>query len=266
MARRRRIPTVTTVHGFTGNSRRNRFNEWLQVRAFRRFSAVVPVSEKLAAELARRGIPRDRIRLVRNSWAPATEFLERREARRELGLPEDGPIIGWVGRFSAEKAPDGALRALAGATDSSVKLALLGEGGLEEESRDLARSLGIEDRVLWLGRVPEAARSLKAFDALLLTSRTEGTPMVLLEAMAAEVPIVTTAVGGIPEFLTPREAILAEFGDTTALSAGIDAVLADPEVAGKRAHTAHLALDDRFDVRRWVDRYTSVYDSVIGKP
>ncbi len=266
VARRLRIPTVTTVHGFTGNSRRNRLNEWLQVRAFRRFSAVVPVSEKLAADLARRGVPRDRIRLVRNSWAPATEFLERREARAELGLPEDGSVVGWVGRFSPEKAPEGALEALAGVADRSVRLALIGEGGMKEELRSLASSLGVGDHVTWLGRIPHAARTLRAFDVLLLSSRTEGTPMVLLEAMAAEVPIVTTSVGGIPEFLTSREAILTEFGDISALSAGIERILQEPEAARDRAHTARLALDDRFNVRQWVERYSSVYDSVIGKP
>lgn len=266
VARRLRIPTVTTVHGFTGNSRRNRFNEWLQLRAFRRFSAVVPVSEKLAVELEQRGIPRDRIRLVRNSWAPATEGLERREARRELGLPEDGTVVGWIGRFSPEKAPEGALEAVAGTADPSVRLALIGEGGMEGELRDLAESLGIAERVHWLGRVPEAARALSAFDLLLLTSRTEGTPMVLLEAMASEVPIVTTAVGGIPEFLSSREAILVDFGDAAALSAGIDRVLREPEQAKERAHAARLALDDRFDVPRWVERYASVYNFVIGKP
>ena len=137
---------------------------------------------------------------------------------------------------------------------------------MKEELQSLASSLGIGDRVTWLGRVPHAARTLQAFDVLLLSSRTEGTPMVLLEAMAAEVPIVTTSVGGIPEFLTSREALLAEFGDISALSAGIERVLEEPEAARDRAHTARLALDDRFDVRHWVERYSSVYDSVIGKP
>lgn len=266
VARRLHIPTVTTVHGFTGNGLRNRLYEWAQVRSYRRFGAVVAVSERLGTDLVSRGVPQDRVHVVRNAWEPERPLLDRGEARRALGIQEDRKVVGWVGRLSSEKAPELALHAMAAWRDPSVLLALIGQGGMSAELERTAEELGVADRVAWLGRVPDAARYMKGFDALFLTSRTEGTPMVLLEAMAAGIPIVTTAVGGIPEFLSGEQAILTPSGDAEAMARGLTEVFHRPEDARARAARARQVLEKEFDVGGWVERYSHVYETVTGNP
>ncbi|MEQ1857783.1 MAG: glycosyltransferase [Longimicrobiales bacterium] len=264
VARRMRVATVTTVHGFTGGGGvKGRLYEWLQKRAFRSFDAVIAVSGKLRGELVAAGVREDRVHAVRNAWSPAGEYAERSEARRALGIPEDAKVVGWVGRMSQEKAPDVVVRAFA-AAGPGLRLSLIGSGPLEEECRALTASLGVADRVTWHGAVPRAGPLLKAFDMIALTSWTEGTPMVLLEAMGAGVPIVTTAVGGIPESVGPSEAQLVQAGDVAGLAAALDAVLRDAPAAAARAASAQRRAETELAVGSWVERHREVYAEAMA--
>ncbi len=157
--------------------------EWLQYRAFRRFDAVVAVSRPLGDALLAAGIPRDRIHVVPNAWLRKVAFLDRAAARRALGIPEDGFRIGWVGRLSREKGPDLFLRAMGQLRDLPLQASIIGDGRERPALQRLAHELAIEHRITWHGVVPNAASFLPAFDLLVLSSRTEGTPIVLFEAM-----------------------------------------------------------------------------------
>lgn len=262
VARAAGIATVTTVHGFTGGGWKNRSYEWLQIRAFRRFSAVVAVSPKLHRELGERGVPATRLRMIPNAWAMPGPPASRSEARRRLRLPPDGPAIGWIGRLSPEKAPDVVIRSAAALGDDRVRISIIGEGPEERRCRALAEELGVSGRIRWHGAVPEAGRLLAAFDAVALTSWTEGTPMVLLEACAASVPVVTTAVGGIPDVVSPSEAYLCGPGAVDELSSAMRAVLSDPEEAAARAARAKRRMEDDFAVEPWARRYRALYARV----
>src|SRR5687768_7270513 len=209
--------TVTTLHGFTGGSWRNRFYEGLQLRALRRFDAVVAVSAPIAARARRSGIPADRVHLIRNAWSAATATLPRADVRRELGIPNDGFQIGWVGRLSGEKGPDLMLEAFARLDFPAARLTMVGTGPEERKLWDRATKLAISDRVTWAGAIPDAGRLLTAFDVVVLSSRTEGTPIVLFEAMSAGTPVVTTAVGGVPDVVSSREAFLVSHVDPSAI-------------------------------------------------
>jgi glycosyltransferase involved in cell wall biosynthesis len=261
--RQRGIPTVTTVHGFTGGGWKDRLYEGLQRRAFRRFSAVVAVSRLLGAQLERAGVPRNAIHVIRNAWAGGVAFLDRAAARRVLGLPQEGAHIGWVGRLSPEKGPDVVLEAVARlrATSLPVSLSMVGDGWARASLASRAASLGLNGEVKWHGTVPDAARLFAAFDAFVLSSHTEGTPIVLLEAMAAGVPIVATAVGGVPDVLSSAEAWLVPPNDPQRLALAIGAVLADPVEGQRRAAAARRRLDAEFAVAPWLDRYEALYQS-----
>jgi glycosyltransferase involved in cell wall biosynthesis len=256
-ARRMGIPTVTTVHGFTGGGRKNQFYEWLQRRAFRRFSAVMPVSRPMAGELRERGTPPHRLHVVPNAFAPGLEQLSRTEARARLGLGA-GAHVGWVGRLSAEKGPDVMIRALA-RLGVDVRLSVIGGGPERPALQRLAENLGVNARVTWHGVVSDAARLLTAFDVVALSSRTEGTPIVLLEAIAACVPVVATRVGGIPDVIGDGEALLVEPDDPAALAAGVAATIGDSEAAASRATAARRQVADRFAVAPWLARIDAVY-------
>jgi glycosyltransferase involved in cell wall biosynthesis len=265
VARRMGLGTVSTVHGFAATGRKGKTYEWVQLRWFRRFGAVVVVSAALRRQLLASGVDERRLHLIQNAWQPTVEPHGRSEARSALGLDPDAPVVGWVGRLSGEKGPEVMIEGLAACARRDVQLSFIGRGSREAEVRALAADRGVADRVHWHGFVPDAGRYLPAFDALLMTSWTEGTPIVLLEAMGAGVPVVTTAVGGVPEVVSDREALLVPAGDAAAVARGIGRVLDDPKEARGRAEAARRRLARDFAVMPWVERYRKVYASCIRK-
>jgi glycosyltransferase involved in cell wall biosynthesis len=262
VARRLGFPTVTTVHGFTGGGWKNRFYEALQRRAFRRCDAVVAVSRPLGERLRAGGVPAGRVHVVPNAAPPPVTSLPRDAARRELGLSDGAFVAGWVGRLSHEKAPDQLVEALVH-TPGHIGAVIIGEGPAGSSSRILAEERGVASRVRWAGAHPDAGSLFPAFDCFVLSSRTEGTPMVLFEAMAAGVPVVARAVGGVPDVVSDAEALLVRSPDPAALGAAIASVAADPAAARERCQAARRRLDD-YRVAPWVDRYEAVYRGILA--
>ena len=179
-------------------------------------------------------------------------------------------IVGWVGRLSPEKGPDVLLRAMTLTGGLQARVSYLGDGparaSLEAQKREMIAGESLDsDQVRFHGSVPEAGRLLKAFDLLVLSSRTEGTPMILFEAMDAEVPVVATRVGGVPDVVTREEAILVPTEDAEALACGIRGVLDNPVDAGQRVQRAGHRLRQEFSPESWVDAYEDLYKTVIEK-
>lgn len=258
-ARRVGIPTVTTVHGFTGGGWKNRLYERLQRRAYRRFDAVVAVSRPLAGELIRDSVPADRVHVVQNAWQESGTPCDRVSARRALGVDEAGFRIGWVGRLSAEKGPDLLVEALAHLTDLPLSVSIVGHGPEQRSLLARASRLGVAGRIRWHGLIPDMGRLFRAFDLFVLSSRTEGTPIVLFEAMAAGVPIVAVHVGGVPDVVSSAEASLVAPENPLAMASAIRAVYCAPAPARARAEQAHARLLEGFSVAPWVRRYHAIY-------
>src|SRR5687768_4444355 len=254
------LPVLSTVHGFTGGGLRNRLHERVQRRALRRADAVVAVSRPLAESLARSGVPADRIRLIPNGWSGRGSF-SRPAARAELGLGPDDLVIGWVGRLSREKGAD-VLIAAVPALPRGVVISFLGDGRERPALHAQAVSLGVADRIRWHGAVPDAGRLMPAFDMFVLSSRTEGTPIALFEAMSARVPTVVTEVGGVPDVITSREGILVPPENPEALAAAILSALDDRDAARTRADAAAHRLEHVYSADAWLDRYDELYHSV----
>jgi glycosyltransferase involved in cell wall biosynthesis len=257
-ARQLGLPTVTTVHGFTDGGWKNRLYERVQRRALRRFDAVIAVSRAIAADLERSGVARERVHIVQNAFARDTEPLARPEARLALGIGDAERRIGWIGRLSAEKGPDVMVAALA-LLPPDVRLSVVGSGAERFALERLAGQLRVADRITWHGVVPDAASLVTAFDVVGLTSRAEGTPIVLLEAMAVGTPVVAARVGGIPDMVSDAEALLVEPDDPRALAAAVAATFADPAAAAARAAAAMRRVEQSFAVEPWLTRVESVY-------
>lgn len=263
VARRRGIATVSTAHGFTRGPWRNRVYEYLDRRALRRFGAVAAVSRPLADDLRRSGVAPERIHVVPNAWTEVAVPLGRAEARHELGLDQHAFVFGWVGRMTREKGLDVLVEAVALLTDAPVHVCAMGAGPEREGEEAKARTLGVGDRIRWTGLVREAGRYFGALDGLVLSSRTEGVPMVLLEAMAARVPIVATRVGGVPDILSIDEALLVPAERPDALADAVRSVFLDRRAAAARAAAARARLDREFSGQAWLARYDEIYSAAI---
>jgi glycosyltransferase involved in cell wall biosynthesis len=266
VARALGIPTVTTVHGFTGGGFRNRCYEWVQQRSFRDFDAVVAVSDPLSVQLEASGVSPGRLHLVPNAYR-AGPPCSRADARRLLGIPSEAFVAGWVGRLTREKGADVLVDALGRpGMPPELHVAVLGDGAERAELEARARALAVEQRLVWHGLYREAARVYSAFDVFVLSSRTEGTPIALFEAMAAGVPIVATRVGGVPHVVSATEALLVPSESPDALADAIRAIRDDPAGASRRALAAAARLRSEFGVGPWLDRYDAVYRRLLPTP
>lgn len=259
-ARRRGVPLIATVHGYAGGDWKNRFYEWLDLTVLRRFDAVLCVSESVAARVRRAGASAARVRVVPNAFVGGNA-LDRAAARRELGVPTGARIIGWIGRLSAEKGPDRFVDAVRPLVGEQTLAALVGDG---PERKVLASLIGPGARAIrLLGSRADAGTLVSAFDVLAITSRTEGLPMTLLEAMAARVPVVSFAVGGIPDVVDEGSAWLVPPGDVAAFRGALVRALTEGAEAGRRAAEAARVCEQRFGMEQWLDRVYGVYDEVV---
>jgi glycosyltransferase involved in cell wall biosynthesis len=257
-ARRARVPVVTTLHGFVGGDWKLRVYERLQRRSLARFDAVVAVSARMADDLGSRAESM-RLHVIPNAYGATRAPMTRQAAREALGIPPDRFEIGWVGRFSREKGPDVAVRALAMPASREAHLSMIGDGPERAGAISLAGELGVRNRVSFHGMRLDAADLLPAFDAFVLSSRSEGTPIVLFEAMAARVPVIATRVGGVPEVVGNEHALLVAPENSAALATAIGEVRANSVAAASRAEHAAARLAEAYDVGGWIRAYDRVY-------
>jgi glycosyltransferase involved in cell wall biosynthesis len=259
-ARAQGIPTVSTLHGFLHGDWKVSLYEWMQLRKIRQNNAVIAVSNGIREKTRAHRIPQHLVHLIPNAYMPSGTPVSRAEARRALGLVDAVTHVAWMGRLSPEKGPDIALDAMARVADLPVSLSILGDGPMRTALEAKARARGL--RVTFHGRVDNAARLLPAFDGYLLSSRLEGTPMVILEAMAARIPIVTAAVGGVPHMLAHDEAYLVTPERAEALAEALRTLVRSPQDSLERSQRAYVRWERDFAVAPWLDRHDALYAAI----
>jgi len=201
------------------------------------------------------GLELERFRALR----PEPEAL-----RRPLGIPPGTPLLGSLGRLVPIKDHQTLLRALA-LLREGPHLAVVGDGACRGELEALAAALGIESRVHFLGWREDLETILAGLDVLISSSRNEGTPVSLIEGMAAGVPVLATDVGGVADLVTHRETgWLVPAGDPAALAGGIRALLDDPAAATRRAAAGREFALARHDVRGLVARMGALYAEALA--
>lgn len=191
---------------------------------------------------------------------------ERAGAKRRLGVPPERPLIGTVGRLEERKGTmtlvEAAARLAAGAVPD-VEIVVAGDGPLRAELARCAESLGIADRVRLLGDRSDVREVLAALDVFVLPSRTEGMSNALLEAMAMELPVVATAVGGTPEVIVAEASgLLVPSDDAAALAQAVERLVAAPELAVRLGGEARRRVEERYGVRAMVSRLEDIYAAV----
>lgn len=263
-ARQSSVRVVSTFHGETGGDLKNRAYEWGVKQLLRRFDAVMCVSDSTRARLEASGIDASKVSVIPNGVALGSS-LDRATARAELGLDPADRLVGWIGRLSREKGPDLMLSAMSSVNGSvpRLRVVFIGDGPMRSELEARAREEGVAAG--FLGTISGASRFISAFDVLAMSSRTEGMPMAMLEAMGAGVPVAAFQVGGIPTVLNDETGWPAVPEDVAGLGRAIATAVTNERESRRRSVAAQALIRRNYSVSSWVDAVEAIYSTVLAR-
>lgn len=273
-ARLARVPVIVhTIHGFAFHGEQGSVIRGLYAALERRTARIthrlISVStQDLAAgarhrigaasqyALIRYGIERGRF---------AANGHDRQALRRSLGLPDDAPVVGMIGCLKPQKAPLDFLRmcSLVTLQRPDARFLLIGDGALRAQVERCRRRLGLQERCLLLGWRRDIPALLQLMDVFVLTSRWEGLPIAVLEALASRRPVVASRVGGTPDVITDgRNGWLVPPGDVPLFARRVLSLLEDRALAQAVADAGAQTLTADFDTARMVAQVTSLYEQL----
>ena len=275
LARRCRIPIVVrTQHGapepFQGARKyKQAFLQWIDRLTARYYTdSVIAVSGELRERLAR-STNSQKIVTIPNSIAidSTRPRLAVAEAKAKLGIAESSPVIGTAGRLEPVKRLDIFLQAAKRMAERNpeMKFVIAGAGSEEASLRGLAEACGLGKQVLFLGHRDDVGDVLHAMDIFLLTSDHEGLPTVLLEALGLGVPVVTRAVGGIPEVVQDDlNGVLIGTGDPSTVAEACLALLQDEPRRKRLAQEGLRIVAEKFNATGTAEEVARLYASLCG--
>ncbi|HZR91626.1 MAG TPA: glycosyltransferase family 4 protein [Gaiellaceae bacterium] len=268
------------VHTFHGHVLRGYFDP---VRAgfFRRLeqalarttTALVAVSPEVRDDLVSLGVaPRERFTVIRlgielPERVGASDAEQGVRTRRLLGIPPQRFTVGWIGRMTAVKRTDDVLAALRRLRELGVDacLCLVGDGPEREAIEQRAYELGVVRHTYFLGYQEDVAPFYAAFDALILPSANEGTPVSAIEALAGRRPVVATRVGGVPDVVRDEvDGFLVEPGDVDAMAERLARLAADPQLRRRMGEAGRERVLQRYAVERLLDDVDRLYRSLLA--
>ena len=261
--------TVASVHNVYDRVKPHRrlINRWLG----RRTDAIVAGSETVRKDILQwDGVPPEKVRILPYGidLDPYREPMNREAARRALDLPSGSPVIGTVGRLEIQKAHDILLHAFAALRRAKADAILLvvGDGRERASLQALAQSLDIGDRVRFLGTRRDLPLLYAAMDVFALPSRWEGTPLALIGAMAASVPVVATPVGGVPTVVEDHATgRLVPAGDAEALAAALGGALRDRDTSRALAEKGRAHVLQHCTVEAMVRGLEALYSELAER-
>jgi glycosyltransferase involved in cell wall biosynthesis len=262
------------LRGYFGPLHSNLFRlleRWLA----RRTTALIAVSPEVRDDLVALGVaPAEKFTVVRLG----IELQERvgslngdaqgPETRRLLGIAPDRFVVGWIGRMTAVKRTDDVLLAVRRLRDRGVDavLCMVGDGPDRETVERRAREIGIVRDSLFLGYQDEVAPYYAAFDALILPSANEGTPVSAIEALAGGRPVVATEVGGVPDVVRNGvDGFLVEPGDVDAMADRLARLAADADLRRRMGEAGSASVRERYSVTRLLDDVDRLYRSLLTR-
>jgi len=241
---------VHTFHGFPFHEFQSRPRRLAYVRIERYLGtltdAFLAVGPAVAAEAIRRRIaPSERVRTIGVAVSAGTppQPADRAEARRLLGVPPGMHVVGTVGRLDFQKAPDDFVNALAGLGRDDVFGVWIGDGPLRSSTERLAARRGLAARMVFLGQRSDVAALLPGLDVFAMASRYEGMPCSIVEAMAAALPVVATAVNAVANIVVAGETgLLVPPGQPELLGGAVRYLIDNPAVAARLGAAARANL------------------------
>jgi glycosyltransferase involved in cell wall biosynthesis len=277
LAGSRRPPVV--VHTFHGHVLRGYFGptrsrfflaleRWLAAHT----TALIAVGPQVRDDLVALGVaPAERFTVIRLGIELEDRVRAsadgRAETRRYLGLPSDRFVVGWVGRMTAVKRTEDILDAFRRLRENGVDacLCMVGDGPDRERLERRASEVGVIRDTLFLGYQEDVAPYYAAFDALVLPSANEGTPVSVIEALAAETPVVATRVGGVPDVVRDgEEGFLVETGDTRELAERLTRLAHDPALRQRLGRSGRDRVLKRYAVERLLDDVDRLYRELLA--
>jgi len=255
------VPAVATIHGNT------LLAEEAAVARLTGAHLITVCSAAYGMALAL-GLTEDQVSLIPNA-VDSRRYSPERDGhafRQRLGVPDGAPLVGMVARLSPEKGPDLFVQAAStvAAARPEVHLVLVGDGPMRAELERQIASLNLGGRLHLAGTAPDTSEVYPALDVACLTSRMEGIPLTLLEAMASGRPVVATNVGGIPELVEMGETgWLVAQGDMRALSERILWLLDHPEEAVAMGRAGRRRVEESFDTRTQVSRVAALFRRLV---
>lgn len=268
-SRRLEVPVASISRGWTSETWRVRIYESLDRLALKYLDHVVCVSQEQAQRVQNAGVPKDQTTVIKNAVRAerfdAGPCSKVRESLLKLFPKRPQLLIGSAGRLSPEKGFEIFIESAKHVVSQvpNAGFAIFGDGALRDELQSQIRSLGLEDHVILAGFRDDLDSVIPNLDLFVLSSYTEGLPNVVLEALAASVPVVATSVGGTPEvFEHGVQGYLVPPGDAQKLGQSIAGLLLDEEKRGSMAATGRPHVDARFSFKAQADAYLRLIDQL----
>ena len=262
-----------TVHTFHGHVFDGYFSPVVQ-RSFlaverylaRKTDVLLAVSPEIRDELLALGVGRPSQYEVMPLGLELDRFLEvtgpTGRLRRALGLDRDVPLVGVVGRLVPIKSVDQMIKAMPQLP--GVHLAVVGDGEERPALERLARDGGLGDRVHFTGWFDDIPSAMSDLDVVVLSSRNEGTPVALIEALAASRPVVATRVGGVEHVVIPdRTGLLVPPSDAEALARAVSRLLSDAQLCERLGAAGRQHVRERFTADRLVEDMRALYRELV---
>jgi glycosyltransferase involved in cell wall biosynthesis len=257
------------LKGYFGPTRTAFFRRVEQTLA-RTADVLVAVSPEVRDELVELGIaPREKFAVIRLG-IPLEERLGDPTAdadyRRLYGIPPDAFVVGWVGRMTGVKDTGAVLEIVRAAREQGVEavLCMVGDGPDRVRLEQLAHEIGIARHCYFVGYQEDVAGYYRLFDAFLLPSVNEGTPVSAIEALASGTPVVANRVGGVPDVVRDGvDGFLVEHGDVEGAGRRIAALAEDAKLRAKLGDAGRARVLERYAVSRLVDDVDRLYRALL---
>lgn len=260
---------IATNHVWHGFDRKLRFYEGLDAFVLRFARKIIAVSDEIQRDLIKKGVPQQKIRVIYNGiniqqLCPTTSS---NGLRRSLGINDTDVVVTNIGRLSPEKGHEVLLKAAEEITakNAQVKFLIVGDGQLTQKLKSYAQDSGLGGKVVFTGIRSDIADILRASDIYVNSSFIEGLPITILEAMAAQLPIVATKVGAVPKVIKNGvNGILVEAGDIRGLSKAILSLVSHADKRKALAMQAYSDVNSDFSVERMCQQYIQIYQELLN--
>ncbi|HEX5705148.1 MAG TPA: glycosyltransferase [Pyrinomonadaceae bacterium] len=268
----KQYPWIAYHHGYTSTDLKMQFYNQLNRWSLPSADLVIAVCGEFARQLTASGVQKDRIRVRHNSVkAPRTVSSDEKLSLRErFGIGGDEKVLLAVGRLSREKGHADLVESVAllrtAEPDLKFKLLIVGEGPEQANLSRIVTERNLESHVVFVGHVNDVAPFYAIAEVVALPSHSEGSPNVLLEAMAAGLPIVATAVGGIPEIATSEvNALLVPARDPSAFAKALQRALIELELA-RTVKSNAIARAREFSPESHAHSLIKIYEELLSVP